>query len=97
MRKKINPTTQEEPKTMTKEDVKAGRRFYHQDDHISYEYSFRKRFGRQLLLVKSQSIQVGLITNIAEDGFTVSTWLFNQEVSVFVPYNELLIIEPKTK
>jgi len=96
MRKKINQSIPDVPKTMTKEDVKAGRRFYHQDDHISYEYSFRKRFGRQLLLVKSQSIQVGLITKIAEDGFTVSTWLFNKEVSVFVPYEGLLIIEPKS-
>lgn len=84
------------PLVMTRDDVKAGRRFYHKDDHYSSEFSIRKQFGRQLIL-KRFSDPIGLITSIDDDSFTISYWLFNQELSVKIPYSELLIIEPKSK
>lgn len=85
------------PKSMTRDDVKAGRRFYHKDDHFSCEFAFRKQFGRQLVLKKFTGHSVGLITEITEVDFTISYWLFNQELSVKVPFTELIIIEPKIK
>jgi len=82
-------------KFMTKDDVKAGRRFYHKDDHHSQEFAFRKNFGRTLYLKRNNFKAVGEITGVFDDGFEVSIWLFNQEAKVRIPYNECIIIEPK--
>ena len=82
---------------MNKGDVKAGRRFYHKDDHFSSEFAFRKQFGRQLVVKKYNGHTVGLITEVTEFDFTISYWLFNQELAVKIPFTELIIIEPKSK
>jgi len=82
-------------RTMTSEDVKAGRRFYHKDDYRSMEYAFRKQFGKHLSLLRGSHKNIGEITGIFEDAFQLTIWLMNQEVSVLIPYSECLIIEPR--
>lgn len=79
---------------MTKDDVKSGRRFHHKEDHRSQEYAFRKKFGRHLFLKKGTLRDVGEVTSINEESFTLSTWVLGQEISVKIPYTECIIIEP---
>lgn len=80
---------------MTKDDVKAGRRFYHKDDHRSQEFTFRKEFGWRISLKRDSYKSIGEVTSFDHTSFTISTWFFNQELSLKIPFSECIIIEPK--
>ncbi len=82
-------------RTMLKEDVKAGRRFHIKDEHKSKSYSFNKLYGKRLAVRSGSHRHLGEVSDVLEDSFVLTTWFFNQEVSVLIPFSELLIIEPK--
>lgn len=84
-------------KTMTRSDVKAGIKFFHKEEHFTMEWSFRKQFGKDLVLYKRHSHQVALVTGVTDTGFDISVWLFNQEATVHIPFDQVYIIDPVIK
>lgn len=80
---------------MTKNDVRAGRRFYYKEDFRTHCFSFSKLFGKRLIVKNAGQTKIGEVTGIFEDGFLLSVWFFNQEISIIIPYSELILIEPK--
>ena len=78
-----------QPILLSKAHVEAGTQFYHQDE--SEVFTVKKRFFRTLILIAPNGYELGTISNITDDGFTVVNFIEGSELSVFLPFGEFLI------
>ena len=85
----------EQMNKMSIDNVKAGTRFYMENEFGKLQYYFGWEHGKALVLRRKGGQYIGEITSFNDEGFEVSVWILKKQASVFVRYEEVTYVKPK--